>query len=83
MGLRMCALRLGSGHPQAGGVRAKSGAVVVEKDLSDAGGLLEGGEVSGLGKQDRSGATNQGQVGFTLGDARPVVISRRSESRAW
>src|SRR5439155_17296861 len=33
-----------------GPVRPKSGPVVVEKDLGDAGGLFQGGEVSGLSK---------------------------------
>src|SRR6266540_554496 len=61
---------------QAGPVRPKSGpAVVVEKDLGDAGGLFQGGEVSGVAKRDRSGATRHGDVGFTLWLARPVVIA--------
>ncbi len=61
--------------PQAGSLRPKSALAVVEKDLSDAGGLLQGGEMSRLRKHDRSGATKQGEVGFTLGNARPVVIA--------
>src|SRR5437762_14188347 len=60
---------------QAGPVRPKSGPAVVEKDLGDAGGLFQGGEVSGVAKRDRSGATERGEVGFTLWQARPVVIA--------
>src|SRR6266516_5572569 len=60
---------------QAGPVRPKSGPVVVEKDLGDAGGLFQGGEVSGVAKRDRSGATEQGEVGFTVWQTRPVVIA--------
>src|SRR5438876_6605498 len=60
---------------QAGPVRPKSGPVVIEKDLGDAGGLFQGGEVSGVAKRDRSGATEHGQVGFTLWQTRPVVIA--------
>ncbi len=57
-------------------VRPKSGtAVVVEKDLGDAGGLFQGGEVSGVAKRDRSRATKHDDVGFTLWQARPVVIA--------
>src|SRR5215211_8159651 len=53
----------------------KSGPMVVEEDLGDAGGLLQGGEVSGVAKRDRSGATKPGEVGFTVWQARPVVIA--------
>src|SRR5713101_5308336 len=60
---------------KAGSVRPKSGPVVVDKDLGDAGRLFQGGEVSGVAKRDRSGATKHGEVGFTLWDLRPVVIS--------
>src|SRR5215218_6552933 len=60
---------------QAGSVRPKSGPMVVEEDLGDAGGLLQGGEVSGVAKRDRSGATKPGEVGFTVSQARPVVIA--------
>ena len=60
---------------QAGPVRPKSGPVVVEKDLGDAGGLFQGGEVSGVAKRDRSGATEHGEVGFTVWQTRPVVIA--------
>src|SRR5205809_5832563 len=60
---------------QTGPVRPKSGPVVVEKDLGDPGGLFQGGEVSGVAKRDRSGATEHGQVGFTLWQTRPVVIA--------
>src|SRR5207249_8321839 len=60
---------------QAGSVRPKSGPVVVEKDLGDAGGLFQGGEVSGVAKRDRSSAAKHGQVGFTVRQTRPVVIA--------
>src|SRR5436309_5322981 len=60
---------------QAGPVRPKSGRVVVEKDLGDAGGLFQGGEVSGVGKSDRLGATKDGEVRFTVWRPRPVVIA--------
>src|SRR5438093_10265081 len=59
---------------QAGPVRPKSGPVVVEKDLGDAGGLFQGGEVAGVAKLDRSGAREHGEVGFTVWQTRPVVI---------
>ena len=49
--------------------------MVVEKDLGDAGGLFQGGEVSGVAKRDRSGATKHGEVGFTVWQTRPVVIA--------
>src|SRR2546426_10630804 len=52
-----------------------SAAVVAEKDLRDAGGLFERGEVSGVRKGDRSGVTEQGEVRLTLRDLRPVVIA--------
>jgi hypothetical protein len=39
------------------------------------GGLFQGGEVSGVAKRDRSGATKHGEVGFTVWQARPVVIA--------
>src|SRR6266508_6487770 len=56
-------------------MRPKSGPMVVKEDLSDAGGLLQGGEVSGLRKRDRSSATKQGQVCLTVWQARPVMIA--------
>jgi hypothetical protein len=49
--------------------------VVIEKDLGDAGGLLQGGEVSGLRKRDRSSATKQGQVCLAFWHAGPVMIA--------
>src|SRR2546428_10991684 len=60
---------------QAGSVRPKSGPVVVEKDLGDAVGLFQGGEVSRVAKRDRSGARKHGEVGFTVWQTRPVVIA--------
>src|SRR6266508_2275217 len=56
-------------------MRPKSVPIVVKKDLSDTGGLLQGGEVSGLRKRDRSSATEQGQVCLTVWQARPVMIA--------
>src|SRR5262249_19353187 len=49
--------------------------VVREQDLGDASGLLERGEVPSLGKRDRAGASQDGEVGFTLRRARPVVVA--------
>src|SRR6266487_2461241 len=69
------AVRLPACVSQAGSMRPKSGPAVVEKDLGDAGGLFQGGEVSGVAKRDRSGGTKHGQVGFTVWHARPVVIA--------
>src|SRR5919198_6128910 len=51
-----------------------SGAGVVEEDLGDAGGLFQRGEVSRVWKRDRMGTAKQGDVGFTLSHARPVVV---------
>src|SRR6266511_3566940 len=68
-------VRLPACVSQARSMRPKSGPAVVEKDLGDAGGLFQGGEVSGVAKRDRSGATKRGEVGFTLWQARPVVIA--------
>src|SRR5438093_1512425 len=49
--------------------------VVVGKDLGDAGGLFQGGEVSGVAKRNRSGATEHGEVGLAVWQTRPVVIA--------
>src|SRR5207247_1258643 len=63
-----------SGSSPAAGSTARA-PLVVEKDLGDAGGLFQGGEVSGVAKRDRSGATEHGEVGFTVWQTRPVVIA--------
>ena len=48
---------------------------LVQQDLRDPVGLFERGEVSAVGKGDRSGARKQGEVGFTFRRLRPVVVS--------
>ena len=50
------------------------GTGVLQEDLGDAVGLLEGGEVSGVGQRHRSGA-KQGEGGFAFWRPRPIVIA--------
>ena len=49
--------------------RLTSGGTIGEENLSDASGLFQSGEVSGVGEGDRFGAGKQGEVGDPVGSA--------------